>query len=293
MTAPPAAPVITRESFAALVADLRTELAAMSRPEAEAIRNYVRRPASFTGYPWADLSILLTEAALLTGYSRATLAEFAGRPGMEYARFPPTITTARKASRRYAAGDVAVWMASRDPSGHHRFGVRDRPPKLPLNGGLIGYRGRYDQRVTFLARLITGDPALSFAAALETCERGGVGVPVHNKGRWVDRGRARALPEILARFAPGRPDGLVSIGDVADVFRMSPHRVAHAAERGVIRAVRDGGRYWIDPARLRFRSELSRSRARRYSPTRFPTMLTDKDDPRAVPLPGDEQEDTT
>ena len=289
----------SEEEFAALVAALRAEIATLNIPQREAIRRYTKRPACFGRYPWVDTSILLSDAGRLTGYSQNTLTQYARRkePPYRAALFPATVTPERKISFRYAAGDIAVWYVfragPRRGSRHHRFGVRQREYAPPRAGGHVspykGQRGR--ETAAFLARAVADDPALTLDGAMEACAAAGVPLARNSAARALDDARAAATPVLLARFASPRPDGLVSIGEVAEVFGVPRDRVmravaARGAIRGQIRAVKDGWQWWTDPARLRFRSEASRLRGRR----KLPPGPVDKDDPRAVLLPGDKEE---
>ena len=287
------------EEFAALVADLRAEISALNIPQKEAIRRYTQRPACFARYPWTSVSILLGDAERLTGYSRNTLMQYARRKDQASLAvlFPPTVTPDRKISFRYAVGDIAVWYVfragPRRGSRHHRFGVREKEHAPPRAGGEVSFRrgSRHKDTVAFLARAVTDSPALTLDEAKAACAAAGVHLPRTFAARWLDEARAAATPAILARFASPRPDGLVSLPEVAEVFGVPYDRVkravaARGATYGSIRAVRDGWQWWADPDRLRFRSEKSRHSLRRVRPP----LPVDRDDPRAVPLPGDKEE---
>jgi hypothetical protein len=278
----------SEEEFAALVAELRAEIATLSRPEAEAVRRHVTRPACVVRCPWAAQSILLADAARLTGYSQDTLRQYRSRPEFRHVCFPPTLTPERKICFRFAAGDIAVWFAFRDPSRCPRFGVRERQWAPPRAGGRLGRRvSRRKEMTAVIVRAVADKPTLTLEEAREACA--GAGLPTAVSLPLMDRARAAALPQILARFASPRPDGLVRLSEVGEVFGIPYYRIKcsvadRGAARGTIRAVQDGYLWWTDPTRLRFRSEKSRRRSR----CRLPAVPVDKDDPRAVPLPGEE-----
>jgi hypothetical protein len=266
------------EDFAALVADLRAELASASRLERKAVMSGARRPACFTGRPWTETPVLLTAAAELTGYSLWTLKSYAS-PSVTSPGFPPPVTGSKTRWRRWAVGAIAVWYAARDPASSPLTGKHYRPPPPPHREPACK-RPRREATIAFWAALIAADPSIRRDAALAAARDAGLRVPRHSHLRWLDKARAAATPRILSRFASSRPDGLVTTGEIAEVFRVSRKRVAGAAGRGEIRAIRGPhGRYFSDPSRLRFRSCASSV-----------PVPVDKDHPLAVPLPGDREE---
>jgi hypothetical protein len=271
--------VITPEAFGALVADIRAELATLTVPEAEAIRNYTRPPAAFAGRPWVATSILAATAAELTGYSRSTVIQYR-RPERRHHGFPESVTPERAGHHRYLAGEVAVWAASRNP----QFGPRRRQWNPPRAGGNAGHwsPGHREQAITFLAELVSANPAVQWGDCLKAAEAAGLTI----RRIWLDPARARALPVILDRFAPDE-NGLVDLEEVAEVFRVNCVRLRGAARDGKLRAVRTPRRWLTDPSRLRFRAEKTHWEHRPREEGKLAPLPVDKDDPRALPLPGD------
>lgn len=281
----PQAPAISAGDFAALITDLRAEITAATRPRAAAILAYRARPAAFAGRPWTARPVLLSDAARLAGCSPDVLRHRAARaargavpPGRH--PFPAPLTPGRRNYVLYAAGDIAVWLAGRPPA-RTRAGTAPAPARAAK-----GTRGR-EEAAGFLARLVAADPGMNLAAARQACAAQGIPLSRFTAARVLDDARAAALPAILAGLPSPRADGKVTPGDVARAFGTTRGRVRRAvADLGTIRGVKENGRWWIDPSRLRFRSEMSRRPWGRLRPP----MPVDKDDLRAFPAPGDEKE---
>ena len=109
---------VTPDLFAALVADLRAELAAATPEQRAAMLARPRRlkPASFTGRGWVRQRVTLKEAAVLSGRKWTSLRVYVheapadrknGRP--EHRIFPPESDLGG-----WVIGQVALWCATRD-----------------------------------------------------------------------------------------------------------------------------------------------------------------------------------
>jgi hypothetical protein len=119
-SAPSTTPAVGPEDFAALVAELRAELAVATRLKRQALLNGAETPACFTGRPWVHATVYLSDAVPLTGYSHKTLEQYAtpgGKVHQPWGKFPPPVTEGRSGqSRRWRISDLALWAAPRDPS---------------------------------------------------------------------------------------------------------------------------------------------------------------------------------
>lgn len=295
---------VTPEQFAALVAELRAELAAASEARKAGIRSHMEPggslappPGAFAGRVWTAVTADLHEAATLTGYTWYTLHVYAAPASARHwphARFPQACIPAREGTgRRWRIGTLAIWAADRDPAVTRPVPVTfprrlpsGKPPAPKDRSAIPWYRSSTRQTARrrraateFATALVRQDPALTLPALKTAAAQAGIQV-TRGWPQILDQARAAALPHILARFAP-RADGTVPLTQVAAVFRVSAHTVRVAAGRGEIRAVRDGWPYVTDPSRLRYRKANGRA-----------TMLppVDRDHPLAVPLPGDRPE---
>ena len=108
---------MTAEDFAALVADLRKELAeadgetrrrmlAVPRPD----------PAAYKGRPWVWTPVGAIGASTVTGYKAASLRGYKARAAQARAEGTDTQRTmpAPDADGNWVIGDLAMWMATRD-----------------------------------------------------------------------------------------------------------------------------------------------------------------------------------
>lgn len=110
-------PPATPEDFAALVKDLRGELAASDREQRARFFAYPRRetPASFTGRPWVWATTGPAGAAAVTGYAPSTIRRRVAESARAWAAGTQTgRTMPPPRGGRWAIGDLALWTATRN-----------------------------------------------------------------------------------------------------------------------------------------------------------------------------------
>lgn len=110
-------PPVTDADFAALVKDLREELAASDRERRARLFAYPSRetPGAFTGRPWAWATVGPAGAATVTGYAPSTIRRRVAESARAYAAGTQTERTMPPPrDGRWAIGDLALWTATRN-----------------------------------------------------------------------------------------------------------------------------------------------------------------------------------
>ena len=155
-------PPVTAEDFAALAADLRTELAEADGETRRRMLAVPRRedPASFQGRPWVWAVVGPAGAAKVTGYTASSIRAYKARAAQERTAGTDTHRTmpAPDKDGKWVIGDLAMWTATRNeeqaagyaagPQGHRE--ERRGTSLIPQTRKAAEAIAERDGQVTFL-----------------------------------------------------------------------------------------------------------------------------------------------
>ena len=294
---------LTPETYAALLAELRAEVAAARPVDRDRMFSRQVIPACFRGRPWVYQPVTLAEAADLTGLAMTSLRRWSkpsdrNRPGgVGFIPLPPPLGAlpaegcARTPPNVWETGVIALWQARRPKGQGPQLSRRKAPGPYPKDMRVWSQtvpRRRFAV-LAYLRAVVREDTAVSDADAVALVAASGLDTAgVNLRGLYVQarRAEARAFTERL-RLEADHSGGLVTITQVAEVYGIRREAVGKAIVRGDLREAgrTPGGRILLDPERLRMEADLpgyQNSRRLRKGLSRIPV---DVDNPHALPLP--------
>ena len=306
---------VTVEDFAALVAELRAEVAAARPIDRERLIRRNATPDAFTGRPWAWTCLTLAEAAPLTGRAKGTLRMYArpnetgpvamAKNGPAARDFPEPAArderegAARSPARLWETGALALWCATRSEktsraamaSAGRRPSQQPRPPRGGAKGGAkrdgTWARSLSRRRVAALAymrALVREDTAVTVETAGERITAAGLDLTGFiaagiTRGSLLTEARQQEIGRFIERLESGAVHGdgtLVTTSQIGAAFGVGSTQVMKAWHAGRLVAAAGGGP---------FGSPLfDPARLRAWTGGRTPA---DMDHPEAVPLPGE------
>lgn len=248
---------VTREDFTSLVAAVRAIREHTPAGDSDRLRarlNVLRR-----AHPWAASRVGPETASAVTGYSPTTIRAYTARAKHDHDYDTVTSRTMPLPENgTWNLWDLAVWVAGRND--RQAAGYQAGPAKQREARRLD------DEEVSeFLLRELTSTRRyLTQAKLRDALRKAGYPAPAEQIRRLLPALRTAAAKGHAAQHRTRdrdrgeslHPRGWLSAVEVAEDWGITPAAVSRAIRRGDIKvAERANGRTWIDPARLRSRTD--------------------------------------